>query len=172
MRKSTKKDLSKYLKQSSKADLEKEVKKLYDKFSEVKKYYEMEFTEDTTKIVKEYKKKLYKEYFTSRGAPGKGSSNASRKVITDFKKIAIFQKDVIDLLLYRVEIMLEYADYGDLNEAFYNSLTRSFDEACQLIANERLEEAFKDNCERLLQASYSVGWGVYDAMSYSYDQVM
>ena len=60
MRKSTKKDLSKYLKQSSKSDLEKEVKKLYDKFSEVKKYYEMEFTEDTTKIVKEYKKKFQK----------------------------------------------------------------------------------------------------------------
>ena len=172
MKKSTKRELSKYLKQSSKTELEKEVKKLYDKFSVVKEYYEMEFTADTTKIIKEYKKKLYKIYFTSRGAPGKGSSNASSKVITNFKKIAVFQKDVIELLLYRVETMLDYAGYGDLNEAFYNSLTRSFDEACQLIANERLEEAFKNDCERLMNDAYSIGWGVYGAMEYSYSQVM
>ncbi len=172
MGKSTKRELSKFLKQSSKAELEKEVKKLYDKFSEVKKFYEIEFTTDTTKIVKEYKKKLYKAYFTTRGAPGKGSSNTSRKIITDFKKISIFPKDVIELLLYRVELMMDFASYGDLNEAFYNSLTRSFDEACQLIAGERLEEVFKNKCERLMQDAYSVGWGVYGAMEYSYSQVM
>lgn len=172
MSKLNKKDLSKYLKQSSKSDLEKEVKKLYDKFSEVKKYYEMELTKETTKTVKDYKKKLYKEYSTNRGAQGKGRNNASRKVITDFKKRTNSQKEVIDLLLYRVEMMLDYSNYRALDEAFYNSLTRSFDEACQLIANERLEEDFKDKCERLLQMAPSVGWGVYDAMSYSYDQVM
>ena len=172
MSKSTKAKLSKYLKESSKAELEKEVKKLYDKFSVVKAYYEMELTTDTIKIVKEYKKKLYKIYFTKGGSPGKGSSNESRKIITNFKKIAVFQKDVIDLLLYRVETMLDYAVYGDQNEAFYNSLTRSFDEACQLIANERLEEDFKDECERLMRDAYSVGWGVYGAMEYSYSQVM
>ena len=172
MSKSTKAALSKYLKERSKAELEKEVKKLYDKFSVVKTYYEMEFTTDTTKIVKAYKQKIYKEYFKRSGAPGNGSSNTSRKVITDFKKIAVFQKDVIELLLYRVETMLDYAGYGDLNEAFYNSLTRSFDEACQLIANERLEEDFKGDCERLMNDAYSVGWGVYGAMEYSYSQVM
>jgi len=172
MGKSTKKELSKFLQQSTKAELEKEVKKLYDKFSVVKKYYEIAFTTDTTKLIKGYKKQLYKVYFTPKGAPGKGSSNVSRKVVTDFKKIATFQKDVIALLLYRVELMLDFASYGDLNEAFYNSLTRSFDEACQLIANERLEETFKNECERLMQEAYSVGWGVYGAMEYSYSQVM
>ena len=172
MGKSTKRELAKFLKQSSKAELEKEVKKLYDKFSEVKNYYEISLTTDTTKTVKAYKNKIYKEYFKRNGAPGNGSSNASRKVITDFKKIATFPKDVIELLLYRVEVMLDFASYGDLNEAFYNSLTRSFDEACQLIANERLEETFKNDCERLMNEAYSVGWGVYGAMEYSYSQVM
>ena len=172
MGKSTKRALSKFLKQSSKAELEKEVKMLYDKFSEVKNYYEIAFTTDTTKTVKAYKSKIYKEYFKRNGAPGKGSSNASRKIITDFKKIATFPKDVIDLLLYRVDVMLDFANYGDLNEAFYNSLTRSFDEACQLIASERLEEVFKNDCERLMNDAYSVGWGVYGAMDYSYSQVM
>lgn len=169
MRKSTKTELSKYLKQSTKAELEKEVKKLYDKFKEVKQYYEIEFTTDTTKIVETHKKKIYKEYFTSRGYPGKGRSNASRKVITDFKKISIFQKDVIELLLYRVEVMLDYAEYGDMGEAFYNSLTRSFDEACKLMANEQLIADFKKKSEKLLQTAYDIGWGVSDAMDYSFE---
>ena len=69
--------------------------------------------------------------------------------------------------------MIEFANTtGDKDEAFYNSLTRSFDEACRIIAAERLEEVFKTSCENLLNDAYSVGWGVYDAMQYSYDQVM
>ena len=169
MRKSTKTELSKYLKQSTKAELEKEVKKLYDKFKEVKQYYEIEFTTDTTKIVETPKKKIYKEYFTSRGYPGKGRSNISRKVITDFKKISIFQKDVIELLLYRVEVMLDYAGYGDMGEAYYNSLARSFDEACRLMESEHLVADFKQDCERLREAAYNIGWGVSDAMDYSFE---
>lgn len=172
MGKSTKAELSKFLKQSTKEELEKEVKKLYDKFKEIQKYYEIEFTSDTTKIVKEYKNKIYKEYFKRNGTLGQGNSSNSRKVISDFKKISIFPKDIVELLLYRVEIMLDYASYGDLKEAFCNSMTRSFDEACQLIARERLEEDFKEDCDHLMREADSIGWGVYGAMEYSYSQVM
>ena len=42
-KKSTKTELNKYLKELDKKGLEKEVKKLYTKRSQVKKYYEMEF---------------------------------------------------------------------------------------------------------------------------------
>ncbi len=170
MKKSTKKELTKYLKQATKAELEKEIKKLYDKFKDVKKYYEIEFTNDTTEIVNEYKATLRKEYFPSRGF-GKARNNASRKVITDFKKIAVFQKDVIELLLYRAEVMLEFTNaYGDIDEAFYNSLTRSFDEACKLIGKEQLENDFRIYCKELMDQAYNFGWGCYDAMNYSYQQ--
>lgn len=170
MKKSTKRELTKYLKQATKEELEKEVKKLYDKFKDVKKYYEIEFTDDTTALVENCKATLRKEYFPSRGY-GKGRNNASRKVITDFKKIATFQKDVIVLLLYRVEMMLKYTNaYGDIDEAFYNSLTRSFDEACKLIQKEQLEKEFKVYCKELMEQANHFGWGVYDALDYSYQQ--
>ena len=136
MKKSTKKELSKFLKQATKAELEKEVKKLYDKFKEVKQFYQLELAEDTSVVLDQFKAELRKEYFPSRGF-GKARNSASRRVVSNFKKIAIFQNDVIDLLLYRVEVMLEFTNaYGDIDEAFYNSLTRSFDEACKLIQKE------------------------------------
>lgn len=170
MRKSTKSELSKYLKQSTKAELEKEVKKLYDKFKEVKQYYEIEFSTDTTDILETYKQKIYKEYFPS-GRYGKGRNNVSRKVVTDFKRISIFQKDVIELLLYRVEVMLKFTNtYGDIDEAFYNSLARSYDEACKLTKKEKLEAEFKIECSDLIDKASNFGWGVHDALTYSYEE--
>lgn len=109
MAKSVKTELNKYLKDLSRPELEKEVKKLYSKFKEVKKYYEMEFCEDTTEILNEYKDKIKQEYFPKRGF-GKARNSVSKKVISDFKKISIFQKDVIELLLYRVEMMIEFTN--------------------------------------------------------------
>lgn len=172
MRKSTKRELTKYLKQATKAELEKEVKKLYDKFKEVKSYYEIEFTSDTTEIVNKHKAAIKKEYFPSRGF-GKARNSVSRKVITDFKKIAVFQKDVIDLLLYRVEMMLKFTNaYGDIDEAFYNSLERSFDDACRLIHKEKLIDAYKIYCKELIDQTSHFGWGVTDAMEYSFSQYL
>lgn len=168
MKKSIKTELNKFLKEMSKKDLENEVKKLYNKFKEVKKYYEVEFCEDTAEILNEYKQKIRKEYFPTRGF-GKARNRESRKMVNDFKKISIFQKDVVELLLYRVETMIDFTnEYGDINEAFYNSLESSFEEACKLIKAEKLEKEYGEECRRLMNETYHFGWGLYDGMRYIY----
>jgi len=168
MKKSTKAELNKYLKELNKSGLEKEVKKLYTKFKEVKQYYELEFSEDTTVILEEYKSQIRKEYFPSRGY-GRGRSRESRKVITAFKKISIFPKDVIELLLYRVSVMIEYtSNYGDIDEAFYNSLGSSYEEACKMIKRESLVKEYRTYCRQLLNETYHFGWGLYDDLKSSY----
>lgn len=172
MKKSIKKELSKYLKQATKADLEKEVKMLYANFKSVKKHYKSTLNIEEVTNVEHLKQQIRKEYFTKNGI-GKGRNNISSQVITNFKKTANQPKETVDLLLYRTMVMMEFSNKtGDKDEAFYNSLTRSFDEACKIIAAERLEETFKNECENLLNEASSIGWGVYDAMEYSYDQVM
>ena len=172
MKKSTKKELHKYLKQATKTDLEKEVKMLYAKFKAVKKHYKSTLISNETGNIDSYKAQIRTEYFPKKGI-GKGENNASSQVIKNFKKIATQPKEIIDLLLYRTAVMMEFAaKTGDKNETFYNSLTRSFDEACRIIAAERLEEVFKTPCENLLNEASAIGWGVYDAMEYSYEQVM
>lgn len=172
MKKSTKTQLNRFLKEMEKAELEKEVKKLYTKFKEVKEYYEMEFCDDTSKIVEAYKKQIENEYFPSRGY-GKARNSESKKVITQFKKIAIFQKDVIELLLFRTEMMLEFTNqYGDMNDSFYNSLEGSFYEACKLISEERLEKHFKDECKKIIKLSSNFGWGLYYGLTESNDSFL
>lgn len=169
MGKSIKTELNKYLKELDRAELEKEVKKLYSKFADVKKYYELELGQDTSKVLKEFKDKIRKEYFPKRGF-GRASNKESRRVITEFKKISIFQKDVVELLLCRVETMIEFtSSFGDIDEPFYNSIQSSFNEACKLIKSEKLELEYCGECRRLMNETHDIGWGLYDDLKYSYD---
>lgn len=165
-----KKELNKYLNSLSEKELIKEVKKLYDKFPDVKKYYEMELGDNSEKILAEYKAKIEKEYFPKRGY-GRAKNSVSKKVITDFKRIAVHQKDVAELLLYRTEMMLKYTNaYGDIDEPFYNSLESSFAQACEIIAEERLIPYFKVYCEELIESANGFGWGVHGTMGDIYHE--
>jgi len=165
-----KRELNKYLSSLSEKELIKEVKKLYDKFPDVKKYYEMELGDNSEKILAEYKAKIEKEYFPKRGY-GQARSSVSRKVVSNFKRISVHQKDVIELQLYRTEMMIKFTDtYGDIDEAFYNSLESSFAQACELIEEEKLIPYFKDYCKDLIGKTEDFGWGVPYTLSEIYDE--
>lgn len=162
--------LNKYLKDLDKKALEAEIKKLYSKFSNVQQYYNMELSQDTTAILNEYKEKIRQEYFPKRGY-GKARNGVSRKVVTDFKKISIFKSDLIELILFRVEMMIEFTKaYGDIDEPFYNSLESSFEEACKIVKSEKLEQDFKDQCQKLVHDTYEFGWGLNEGMEYIFGQ--
>lgn len=163
-----KRELSKYLKELNKKELEQEIKKLFDKFKDVKDFYAIELSNDTSAILNEYKARIEKEYFPKRGY-GEARSSVARKVISDFRKISIFKTDLIDLILFRVEIMLKYTlAYGDIDEPFYLTLENSFEQACKLIQKEQLQDQYKDLCMTLAKQSERFGWGTYREMAYIY----
>ncbi len=167
-----KRDLTRYLKTLNEKELIKEVQKLYTKFDDVKKFYDLELSGNTEQLVKKCKAQIKKEYFPSRGY-GQARSSVSRKVITDFKKVSIFQKDVIDLWLYRTEMMLEFTKaYGDIDLAFYNSLATSFASACELIEAEKLKDEYEIYCNELIEMSSDFGWGVYDDLLSIYNDYL
>ncbi len=76
MKKSVKTELNRYLKDLDKKELENEVKKLYSKFKDVKKYYELELSQDTTAVLNEFKARIKQEYFPKRGF-GRASNQTS-----------------------------------------------------------------------------------------------
>ncbi len=165
-----KKEFTKYLKSLDEKGLYKELQKLYAKIPAVKKYYEMELSPNTDKIVAEYKKKLKKEYFPTRGY-GQGRNSMSRKIVLDFKKIAVHPIDVIELWLYRTEMMVQFTmSYGDIDEAFYNSMATGFEAACKLMEKEKLQKHFEDRCHDIIYPLGEIGWGAYDELRYLYEQ--
>lgn len=156
-----KRAFNKYLKSLTEKELIKELQKLYTKFDNVKQYYQLELGTDSKAVLDQFKARIKKEYFPSRGY-GAARNSVSRKVITEFKKISIHPKDIVELLLYRVEMMLEFTlSYGDMDEPFYNSLFSSFAEACKRIKKEQLEVHYKVHCATLVDKASPLGWGIY-----------
>jgi hypothetical protein len=170
MAKSIKRDLNKYLDSLDKKALQAEIKKLYSRLPSVKQYYELELSGDTTAKVEQVKAKIKDEYFPSRGF-GKARNAVSKKYISEFRRISVFKKDIIDLLLYRCEMMIDFTlAYGDIDEPFYNSLATSYQDACKLIRKEKLVDEYQPYCEELMHKVSDLGWGIYDDLHYIYSE--
>ncbi len=58
-----KKELNKYLNSLSEKELIQEIRKLYDKFNSVKKYYELELSDNSGKVLTEFKSEKLEPYF-------------------------------------------------------------------------------------------------------------
>lgn len=160
----------KHIKSLEEADLVKELQKLYTKFPEVKKFYEMELSPSTDKVVEQYKLKIKKVYFKPNSL-GRGKSSISRKVITDFKKIAIHQSDLVELWVYRTEMMAAYTmKRSYVKEAFSNSFIISYETTCRLVAKERLETQFAPRCKEIINTIQDYGWGLPEELEYIYKQ--
>lgn len=170
MAKITKLSLKKHLDELEKKELVEEVLKLYTKFSQVKEFYQMELSEDTKAFVESYKKKIKAIYFPARGYRYPRAS-AIRRLISKFKKVAVFDYDVVDLLLYRVENGIAYSKtFGGIDEAFYTSIESSYDEALKLIIKSNLLSEFKDRCQEIVNGSEYIGWGFHDNLSDAYEE--
>jgi hypothetical protein len=164
----SKKDLTKFLNDLSKEELIKEFEKLYQKFKEVKTFYDIELSGDTTAIVNEVKKKIKNEYMPDRGF-GKARSSVVKKLIDDFEKVSIYPKDLVEVNLYRVEMAVEFTEeYGDIDEAFYTSAENAFERTLKLIEKHQLYSEFKLRCKEILHITRNYGWGFYDTLSYLY----
>jgi HEPN domain-containing protein len=142
---------------------------LFSKFDQVKEYYESTLT-DSSEILAEYKAKLEKEYMPKRGY-GKARSSEARKIVSEFKKVAKNVEDVIELILYRAEIMLAFTNaYGDIDMPFYDTLCRAYEEACKLIVKYNLQEKYKAQCEGMIDKTRNFGWGVTDDMEQVFEE--
>lgn len=167
-----KRALNKYLSTLPREELEQEVKKLYDLFKPVRDYYQLELGEDTAGVLQQYKDKIKAEYFPKRGF-GRARSGASRKVVTQFKKIAVHPKDVVELWLYRTEMMIEFTlAYGDIDEPFYNSLASGFEQACKIMQREKLEAEFRAYCQSLFSKTFNLGWGIHGELRDIYGELV
>ncbi len=160
-----------YLKNSTKEDLIKEIYRLIKRFPEVKKYYKSCFNQNQEqKVLEEYKKRVRHEFFPTRGF-GKCRLLIARKTVSEYKRINSNVSNLIDLMLCYVENGVRFTlEYGDINEAFYNSMEGMFDDVLQLITKNRLHEQFLRRCQKILHNTDDLGWGFPDNLTYSFEK--
>ena len=152
----------------SKQELIKELEKLYDKFPQVKTFYDIEISGDTSSLLSEAKRKIKNEYFPSKGF-SKARAGELKKIIDEFSKVSIYPKDVIDLLLFRFEMAVKFTkEYGDIDKPFYTSAENVFHKAMILIQKHGYKEEMKEKVKEIVDGVGDFGWGFSDTINNFY----
>jgi hypothetical protein len=126
----SKNKLKKYLKDLKKAQLEDQVLDLYERFSEVKKYYDFAFNPKEDKLVETAKEKIYKEYFPRTRRRPKARRSVAQKHIKQFLLLGVDPALTADVMLFNLETAQDYARHRPPSQtAFYKSMHVSFKQA-------------------------------------------
>jgi hypothetical protein len=149
----TKKALLKHLAKSDKEDIIREVVTLFDKFKNVKEFYTAELTDTANPLLESYKKRIAKAYLLAN--PKERSTNINvNKLINEFKKISIYEREVADLMLHRVECgVAAFNRKTNRSATFYNCILNSFEEAANIISAENYTNEFKQRINKIIEDS-------------------
>ena len=100
----SKRDLKKYLTELNKSQLEEQVIELYDKFKDVKVYYDFVFNPNENNLIKDAKLKISNEYFPIRGKRPKMRRSVAQKFIKHYIALGVDSFIIADIMLYNLEI--------------------------------------------------------------------
>jgi hypothetical protein len=93
------------------------------------------------------------------------------KAIKTYANATKDTEGVADLMIYYVECGNKFTlDYGDINEAFYDTLIKMYEKAIESIRKmpEGKQEPFRKRLEKIMKSAEGIGWGYYDDLCHFY----
>jgi hypothetical protein len=159
-------DLKRNLKELTKEDLIKDIVDLFKKSEFAKDYYISKYSTDNNSLplLNKYKEIIQNEFLPERG-DGKGRLSVAKKAITEFKKISQDKTLIAELMIYYVEVGVDYTNtFGDINESFYTSMEGMYEKAIKFIVDNKLVHLFKDRCIKIVHETDGIGWGFHDEL--------
>lgn len=155
----SKRDLKKYLNELSKAQLEEQIVELYDKFSDVKVYYDFAFNPNEDKLVREAKFKISNEYFPVKGKKSKMRRSVAQKFIKHFISLGVDSFIIADIMLYNVEIAQTFsAEKVVKQELFFKSMLTSFQQAVSFMIEKGILDDFKNRVVAVKEETMTQNW--------------
>jgi Family of unknown function (DUF6155) len=148
-------EFKRYLAELDEPGLRAELLKLFGKLPQVQEFYAQELASPAERktMLNDYKKKIENQFWTHGGNPKNNIKNVEiRRILSDFEQVAVSPHELIDLMLYRVEVATSFANtLGGMPEAAYKAALAAFQKAVKLMGEHRLLDYFKSRCEDLFQ---------------------
>jgi hypothetical protein len=165
------KDLKQYLDTRSRDQLVSDIVDLFSKIDPVKDYYQSKLNFGYSEEVSEkYKSLIKNEFFPSRGF-GRAKLSVARKAVNDYKKVSASKYGLADIMLYYTETGIQFTNtYGDIDEAFYNSMESMYRSAVKYIVQHGMQVQFQERCWKIVCNTAEIGWGFHDELSYIYEE--
>lgn len=155
----SKRDLKKYLSELNKTQLEEQFVEMYDKFKDVKVYYDFVFNPNENNLVKDAKLKISNEYFPIRGKRPKMRRSVAQKFLKHFISLGMDSFLVADLMLYNIEIAQTLSSEKTVtSETFYKSILTSFQQAISFVIEKAILYEFQNRIEAIKNETISQNW--------------
>lgn len=155
----SKRDLKKYLNELNKTQLEAQLVELYDKFKDVKVYYDFVFNPNENKLIQEAKFKISNEYFPIKGKKSKMRRSIAQKYIKHFISLGVDSFMVADVMLYTIEIAQTYSSEKIIKqELFFKSMFTSFQQAVSFLIENGILDEFKSRVEAIKEEAIEQNW--------------
>ncbi|MGJ8736406.1 DUF6155 family protein [Zobellia laminariae] len=165
----SKRKLKKYLNEIDKDAIEEQLLDLYDRFPEVKEYYNFIFNPKEDKLVQEAKTKISNEYFPVRRRRPKARRSVAQKFIKHFIKLGVDPHLIADVMLYNLEIAQVFEKNRNIPDAFYKSMMNSFTEAVQFISINGLLADYKERIVKIYTITEEQNWQFGEGFSRALD---
>lgn len=155
----SKRELKKYLTELNKTQLEAQILDLYDRFKDVKTFYDFAFNPNENKLLEDCKFKISKEYFPPGGRKAKMRRSVAQKYIRHFKTLGVEPNIIADIMLFNIEIAQTYtAEHTIRQDAFYLSMLKSFQESLVYISDHGLIKQMQDRIDKIVDAVIEQNW--------------
>ncbi len=155
----SKRDLKNYASELSKEQLELQLMELYDKFSEVKTYFNFVFRPNEKNLLKDAKLKISNEFYPISSRRPKLRRSTSQKIIKHFITLGVDVFVTADVMFYTIEIAQSYTDEKFITqESFYKSMFNSFEQAIIFCVENGIIDDFKNRAEAIINESISQKW--------------
>ncbi len=155
----SKKALKEYLKSLKKQQLEEQILDLYQRFDDVRVFYNFIFNPKEDKLLAAAKFKISKEYFPPGKRKPKARRSIAHKQIKHFITLGVDPNLVAELMLFNIEIAQVYSTDNSKNtEAFTKSMFRSFEQAINYIIQNNLTEEFAERILKIREETKIKEW--------------
>jgi ADP-dependent phosphofructokinase/glucokinase len=168
----SKRDLKKYLKELDKEQLEEQLLELYEKFSDVKTYYNFVFNPKEDKLLQEAKLKVTNEYFPLKGKRAKLRRSVAQKYIKHFLSLGVDSYVIADLMLHNLEVAQKYTARREMRYAsFYKSMLNSFEQVVKYSIENGMVSEFKGRILHIKDNAFKQNWENKEELERLFDAI-
>lgn len=155
----SKRQLTEFLKELNNRELKEQVIDLYQRFKDVKEFYDFSFNPNEEERLRLAKTKIGQEYFPEKGKKVKKRRSVAQKHIKKLQQLEANPVIIADIMLYAIEVAQIYTAENAINQlAFYKSMLSSFQTALKWIDQNGLTMDFKDRIEHIIEESKEQKW--------------
>ncbi|MFT6935092.1 MAG: hypothetical protein ACJAUQ_001485 [Maribacter sp.] len=165
----SKRALKKYVAELPKEELKLQLLDLYERFSDVKTYYDFIFNPKEDKLVQEAKTKISNEYFPVKRKRPKARRSVAQKYIKHFFKLGMEPSLVADVMCFNLEIAQTFAMARNVPDSFYKSMSNSFSEMTVYISQHGLLVDFKERMLKIYEHTQNQTWPFEEDFSRALD---